>query len=237
MKLMKRLLFSACLLFTGALTAQTINVDDTSKFTNSIVYLNASNGVPFVTAKYARIVEGSAFVPEVLSPAQIYLKGNGKAMGNIQARLNILERDLNYFDEKKNMEMVASNDISEVRFKDPVTNVIRIFTKSIPGCTTASQGWHEVLETGKLTLYKEIVKTIAENKPYGSATTEQTILTKYNYWVMTGNACRPVKKISELTALLLQSDPGFNAKLPQRKLSDKNEQDWMEVVRLYNASH
>jgi hypothetical protein len=165
------------------------------------------------------------------------MKGNAKAMGNVSARLNIMDRDLNFYDDKKNMEMVASNDITEVRFKDPLTNNIRIYTKSIPNCVGANPGWHEVLETGKLTLYKEIIKTITENKPYGSATTEQTILTTYRYWVQTGDACRQVKKITELTDLILKSDPGFNAQLPQRKLSDKKEEDWIEVVRTYNATH
>lgn len=235
---MRNILFVTSLVVALNASAQTtINVDDTSKFTNSIVYLNSANGVPFVMAKYARVVEGSAFIPETLSPAQIFMKGNAKAMGNVSARLNIIDRDLNFYDEKKNMEMVAANDITEVRFKDPLTNNIRIYTKSIPNCIGANPGWHEVLETGKLTLYKEIVKTISENKPYGSATTEQTILTTYRYWVQTGDACRQVKKISELTDLILKSDPGFTSQLPQRKLSDKKEEDWMEVVRTYNATH
>lgn len=223
---------------TGTATAQTtINVDDTAKFTNSIVYLNATNGVPFVTAKFARIVEGSVFVPENLSPAQIFLKGNTKAFSNVSARLNILDRDLNYYDDVKKMELVASSNISEVRFKDPVSSTVRIFTKSIPNCVGASPGWHELLETGKLSLYREIVKSIAESKPYGSATTEQRVVTSYHYWVQVGDACRKVKSISELTDLILKSDPGFTARLPQRKLSDRKEDDWLEVVRLYNTTH
>lgn len=235
---MRNIIFASCILMAMGANAQTtINVDDSSKFTNAIVYLNSANGVPFVLAKYARVVEGSAFVPETLSPAQIFMKGNAKAMGNVSARLNIIDKDLNFYDDKKNMEMVAANDITEVRFKDPLTNTIRIYTKSIPDCIGANPGWHEVLETGKLTLYKEIIKTISENKPYGSATTEQTILTTYRYWVQTGDACRQVKKISELTDLILKSDPGFRSQLPERKLSDKNEADWMEVVRTYNNTH
>lgn len=235
---MRNIILLSGMMMAMTVNAQTtINVDDTSKFTNSIVYLNSANGVPFVMAKYARVVEGSAFIPETLSPAQIFMKGNAKAMGNVSARLNIIDRDLNFYDDKKNMEMVANNDITEVRFKDPQTNATRIFTKSIPNCIGANPGWHEILETGKLTLYKEIIKTISENKPYGSATTEQTILTTYRYWVQTGDACRQVKKISELIDLILKSDPGFTSQLPQRKLSDKKEEDWIEVVRTYNSTH
>lgn len=235
---MRTLAFLVTLLLSGAAMAQTtINVDDTAKFTNSIVYLNSSNGVPFVLAKYARIVEGSIFIPESLSPAQVFLKGNAKAYNNVSARLNILDRDLNYYDDVKKMELVASNNIAEVRFMDPLTNSVRVFTKSIPDCIGATPGWHELLEKGKLTLYREIVKTISENKPYGSATTEQRVITSFNYWVQVGEACRKVKSISELTDLILKSDPGFSARLPQRKLSDRKEDDWLEVVRIYNASH
>ena len=235
---MRTLLAISLTLFVISATAQqTINVDDTAKFTNSIVYLNSSNGVPFVMAKYARIVEGSIFIPETLTPAQIFLKGNAKAFNNVSARLNIIDNQLNYYDEKRGMELSASNNISEVRFKDPVTHQVRIFFKSIPNCPDASQGWHEMLESGKLNLYRHVVKMISENKPYGSATTEQTVITNYNYWIQTGNACRPVKKISELTELLVQYDPAFKSKMPQRKLSDKKEEDWLEVVRTFNATH
>ena len=215
----------------------TINVDDTSKFTNSIMYFNSGSGIPFVLTKYAKIVEGSVFIPEYLSPAQIYIKGKEKALNNILARLNIIDNQLNYFDEIKKIELTAIDPISEVRFKDSSTGIVRIFTQSIPDCAGGRPGWYELLEAGKLGLYRQIIKSISETKPYGSATTEQRVETTYTYWIHVGNACRPLKKISELTDLILQSDPGFKSKLPQRKMSDKKEEDWIEVAKIYNASH
>jgi hypothetical protein len=103
----------------------TINVDDSSKFTNSIMYFNSGTGIPYVLSKYARIVEGSVFIPEKLSPALIFLGGNQKAINNVKARLNIIENTLNYFDEIKGIELSAIVAISEVRFKDSVSGQTR----------------------------------------------------------------------------------------------------------------
>jgi hypothetical protein len=56
---MRNILLLAAMTMAITANAQTtINVDDTSKFTNAIVYLNSANGVPFVMAKYAKVVEG-----------------------------------------------------------------------------------------------------------------------------------------------------------------------------------
>jgi hypothetical protein len=233
MKLLAILLFTW---ITATSQGQTINVDDTTNHTNSIVYLNSVNGVPFVTSKYARIVEGSIYLPENFSPAQIFVRGNMKPFDNIMARINVPDNQLHYLDEK-GREMFSTSAISEIRFKDAATYQIRVYTQSIPGCSISHPGWHEVMEKGKLTLYREIVKNVNENKPYGSATVEQRVSTNYNYWIQTGEACRPVKKISEMTDLILKSDPSFKSKLPQKKLSDKNPEDWMEVVKIYNTTH
>lgn len=236
---MRGLLTTIAIAASAAVHAQpTINVDDSSKFTNAIVYLNSVNGVPFVTAKYARVVEGSVFIPETLSPAQIFIKGNSRSLTNVSARINVIDNQLNYFDEKKGIELSTTSPILEVRFKDPVTSQVRIYMQGIPDCPGSAPGWHELLEKGKLNLYRQILKSINETKPYGSATAEQTVITIYNYWIQTGTeACRPVKKISELIDLLSQADPAFRSKLPQKKFSEKKEEDWTEVVRLYNASH
>ena len=222
----------------GKVYAQpTIYVDDSTKFTNTIIPLNAGGGIPFVNAKYVRIVQGSIFIPETLSPAQIYIKGNSRAFDNVPARINVMDNQLNFLDEKKGIELTTTSSIQEVRFRDASTGQIRIYTQSIPDCPGTAPGWHELLEKGKLNLYRQIVKSISETKPYGGATTEQTVLTSYNYWIQTGNACRPVKKISELIEIISRSDPDFPGKLPQRRFSEKKEEDWAEVVRTYNATH
>lgn len=235
MKLLFSILATLCL---GAASAQpTIHVDDSTRFTNTIIPLSSTSGIPFVNAKYARVVEGSIFIPEALSPAQVFVKGNTRAVDNVQARINIMDNQLNYLDEKKGVELTTTSPIQEVRFKDALTGQIRVYTQSIPDCPGTAPGWHELLEKGKLNLYRQILKSISESKIYGSATAEQTVITTYNYWIQTGDACRPVKKISELIELISRSDPGFPGKLPQKRFSEKKEEDWVEVVKTYNATH
>ena len=235
MRIFLSILAAACL---GKASAQpTIYVDDSTKFTNTIIHLNAGVAIPCVNAKYARVVDGSVFIPETLSPAQIFVRGNARAFDNVPARINVMDNQLNYLDEKKGVELTTTSQIQEVRFRDAATGQVRVYTQSIPDCPGTAPGWHELLEKGKLNLYRQIVKSISETKPYGGATTEQTVLTSYNYWIQTGNACRPVKKIAELIELISKYDPEFPGKLPQRRFSEKKEEDWTEVVKLFNATH
>ena len=235
MKTVLLLIFFSAGLFASA--QRTINVDDSSKFTNSILYFNSGSGIPYVLSKYAKIVEGSVFIPESLSPAQIYIKGIDKALNNVLARLNIVDNQLNYFDEVKGIELTAVDPISEVRFKDSVSGEIRIFTRSIANCAHTRPGWYEMLESGKLSLYRQVIKKITETKPYGSATSEQRVETFFSYWIQAGEDCRAVKKISELANYIVEVDPELKSKLPQRKLYDKKEEDWIELAKLYNSSH
>jgi hypothetical protein len=64
------------------------------------------------------------------------------------------------------------------------------------------------MEKGSVTLFREIVKIVTENKPYGSATTEQKVNTTYKYQMRSGTVCKQVPRINdfinELT--LLNSD-------------------------------
>ena len=91
-----------------------------------------------------------------------------------------------------------------------------------------------MLESGKLNLYRQVIKKITETKPYGSATTEQRVETYFSYWIQVGKMQSSQKNIRAFK-LFVQSDPALKGKLPERKLSDKKEEDWIEIAKLYNS--
>ncbi len=93
-----------------------------------------------------------------------------------------------------------------------------------------------MLEKGNVILYREIIKTVTENKPYGSATTEQKVTTSYKYLMHVGTVCRQVNKINDFITELKKLNPGIEPVVAGQKYSDKKVEDWISVARKYNTS-
>ncbi len=180
---MKYLMIIIALMISSlAIAQQNINVDDPNN--RNIVNLAGINGEPVSMFKYNRIVEGSVFLPSDFADAMIIIKFNKRPL-TAKAKLNIMDRNLHYLDQQGH-EMLTKMPIEEIQFKDPATGNLLVFTTMIE-CNTANSGWYEIIEKGKVNLYREITKTITENKPYGSATTEQKVNTYYKYWIKTAD--------------------------------------------------
>jgi hypothetical protein len=230
---MKYIMFIAVLIWPGFISAQqTINVDDPNN--RNLVNLGGINGEPVNMFKYMRVVEGSVFIPADFTNSTILIKNNKRPINNVKARINIVEHTLHYLDEKGN-EYFTRLPIEEIFFKDPVTGDAHIYSQTLESCANNKQGWYEVLEKGNVNLFREIIKTISENKPYGSATTEQKVNTSYKFWMQAGTGCRQVNKINDFIAELKKINPGFESLVAGQKYSDKKVEDWIGVARKYNT--
>jgi hypothetical protein len=223
-------------LFILALSMQvrsqtTINVDDPTLPNNS-TFFNTVDGIPVLNPKYTRIVEGSLYEPANFTEALVFIRNSKRGLG-VEARINVMDERLHYLDEK-GKEKYADSKIEEIQFFEKERQV-SAFSFAISGCPTAPPGCYEILEKGKANLHRKVSKQVMENKPYGSATTEQKVVTTYNYWVSHGSDCRQVKKISELQAELVQANPALKQNIPQRKLSEKKVEDWTELIRIFNS--
>jgi hypothetical protein len=226
--------FLFALLIAGSLTASgqtSINVDDSTMRNNS-TFFNTVDGIPVMNPKYTRIVEGSLYEPANFTKALVFIRNNKRAF-NVDARINVMDERMHYLDEK-GKEKYSDSPIEEVQFFE-AEKKIAVYSFGIPGCATSLKGWYEVLEKGKTSLYRKPLKNVQESKQYGSATTEQKVVTTYTYWITNGTSCKQVKKISELQQELVMQNPAMNGKMPQRKLSDRKVEDWSELVRIYNT--
>jgi len=223
---------SALILFSIASAQQTINVDDPNN--RNQINLNGINGEPVTMVKYARVVDGSIFIPAEFTNSTILVKNNKKLINNVKARLDIVEHTLHYLDEKGN-EFYTRLPIEEIFFPNSATGEAHIYTQTLDLCTTNKPGWYEVLEKGKITFYSEILKTVTENKPYGSATTEQKVVTNYKYWALTGTGCTQPGKINDFINELKKINPAFEQAVAGQKYSDKKMEDWITVAKKFNA--
>jgi hypothetical protein len=235
---MKRLLISCAFtpIWFNSISQKTVDVDKQAANTGRAVnYMYTVAGTPFVTAKFARVVEGSPFFNEQMMPGAIILS-EGKEYRNINVRLNLLEAQVNYLDDKQN-EMIASTPVKEVVLWDTILkNDHRfIFSDYIGSSQKLEKDFYELLQVGNAELYKQHKKSILESKPYGSATFEQKIRTELRYYVLVNARWTRVKKLKELPTVLSGRTDEILRFMSDKKLSGDTEANFEAIVFYYNS--
>jgi hypothetical protein len=236
---MKRELICCCLILVclGGLAQRTVDVDkDTSVGTSALNHMYIVGSVPFVLAKFSRVVEGSPFFNKEMMRGAIILS-KGSEYKNVLIRLNLLETQVNYIDEKQ-MEMIATTPVREVVLWDTIAQKDHrfVYSKYIetrgvePG-----KDFYELLYKGKAELYKQYKKDITESKPYGSATYEQTIHEKALYYVLLNGKWTRAKKLKDLSEILSNQKNKIQQFISDNKLYADNDDNFVAVIGYYNS--
>lgn len=231
---MKKFLCCILLVYFCESHAQSINVDDPRTVSSMQVNLNTIRGVPYQPVKYYRFTEGSMYVPENFSPSVLFFRDGKNKYAKILARLNIVENQIHYLDEK-GKEMITNIPVEEIFFTDTLTNKTNIYVHDIPYHQNNKKPWYEVLEKGKVSLYREIDKYLSETKVYGQATLEYKVITSYQYWLVTDNSAKKLRNINELKDILNKLNPSFSTLSGSQKWSDKKNEDWVKLVEMFNG--
>jgi len=235
---MQRQLIYCCfslLCFTAA-SQKTVDVDKEPGRTGGAVnYLYTVAGTPFLSAKFARVVEGSPFFNEQLMRGAIILS-EGKEYKNIMLRLNLLESQVNFLNEKE-VELIASTPIREVVVWDTIFNNDHrfIFSEYIETTDKPEKDFYELIQTGKAELYKQHKKRVLENRPYGSATFEQTIQTNYRFYVLLNGKWNKLNKLKDIPSAFPDKKDEISKFIDEKKLSGDNEKNFLSVVNYYNS--
>ena len=235
---MKRLLISAGMLIIwfNAISQRTVDVDKVgSSGAGALNYVYTVGGTPFVTAKFSRVVEGSPFFNEQMMKGAIIL-AEGKEYNDMLIRLNLLESQINYVNEKQ-VEMIASTPIKEVLLLDTIRKKEHrfIFSTYIESIERPDKDFYELLQSGKAALYKQYKKSLMESKPYGSATIEQTIRTEPRYYLLVKRQWMRIKKLKELPSLIADKQKDIQKFINDKKLSGDNEENFTAVISFYNS--
>ena len=234
---MPRLLICCCfsLICLSTISQTTVDVDKISGAGGILKYVYTVAGTPFVNAKFSKVVEGSPFFNEEMMYGAIILS-EGKEYRNILVRLNLLESQVNYLDEKQ-VEMIATTPISEVVLWDTINNNHHRFVLSnyIETTDKPEEAFYELLQAGKAQLYKQYKKKLLESKPYGSATIEQSIKTEFRYFVLFSGKWVKIKKIKDLTELLNDKKNEVQKFVDEKKLVKDTEANFEAVVVYYNS--
>ena len=233
---MRRLPIFSCLflIYFNAVSQKTVDVDkETNRNGGAVNYLYTVAGAPFVKAKFSRVVEGSPFFNEELMRGAIILS-EGKEYKNLLLRLNLLESQVNYIDEKQ-MEMIATTPVKEVVLWDTIFRKDHrfIFSEYIEAATKPEKDFYELLQAGKAELYKQHKKRMIENRPYGSATLEQTIQTDFRYFILLNGQWTRIKKLKDLPAAFQDKKNEISKFIGDNK-SRESEADFEAIIAYYN---
>lgn len=161
-----------------------------------------AGGEPFVNAKFVNLVDGSPYFKDQ------WLKGivvdeNNHEYKNIDLKLDLLDDQLHYLDDK-GKEFIATTHLKEIVITDSLGDNYRfVRTSSFKNTLNGlKDGWCLWLVSGPASLYKIFNKTMHEQRPYGSATTEQRISTNQRYVVFYNNAFFEIKKLKDAPSVL-----------------------------------
>lgn len=235
---MQRFMLCCCFSFFWLVTTsqRVVDVDkEPAKVQGALNYMYTVAGTPFVTAKFSKVVEGSPFFNEQIMHGSIILS-EGREYRNVLVRLNLLESQVNYISEK-DIEMVATSPIREVVLWDTITHIDHrfIFSDYIETTDKMEKDFYELLQSGKAELYKQYKKKLLENRPYGSATTEQTIQTELRYFVLLNGKWTRARKIKELTALLDNKKTEIQKFISDKKIAGDSQSNFEAMTAYYNT--
>ena len=192
-------------------------------------------GEPVNNAKYVKIVEGTPYFNEAWTKGKIMMQA-GNVFDNVPMRLDLMDNSVHYQDKDRN-EMIATSPIKSITLTDAVTGNEYQFDHSLylGASGKIEPGWYEQLVTGTATLYKGFTKVINENKPYGSAITEQIIKTSYYYFVMVNSVFTPVKRFKDLPGVLNDKKDELKNYISTKNLPGRADADYIAVISYYNS--
>ena len=222
--------------FSGmGLSAQ--RVIDVDKFDGSPLkgqFYNVA-GSAVSMAKYIRVVEGSPFFLESWMKGSAILP-NGNQIDNLLLKLDLLAGEI-YFLGSSGSEFVATAPVAELLLKDTLSGNEYHFVHSTAflQARAPERGWYLVLCEGPSALFKRFQKSMRENKPYNSATYEQTITTSSVFYVLINNRFFPVKKFSSLPEVFIDKKTELQQFVKKSGLSGKSDSDYILLVQHYNS--
>jgi len=231
-----RILISCCLFFICLRSfSQTIDVDKADSRSAAINNLFTASGTPYVEAKFVRLVSGSPFFNEKMMRG-IVISPNGTEYRNIIIRLNLMESQVNFLNNKQE-ELIVGTPLREVTLLDTVNkkNYHFIFSDYIETTVKPEKGFYQILQKGKAELYTQHKKTLKESRPFNSATYEQSIETYLTYFVLLGGQWKKINKIKDLPSVLSDKKSEVLGYINSKGLSGYKQEDVESVINYYNS--
>jgi hypothetical protein len=200
-------------------------------------FFTVVNGEPIVFAKFTQLVSGSPYFRDEWMKGNVVMNGAEKQYAGILLKLDLYQNEVHY-QSLSGIEMIAITPIQKAVLFDTVAEQIFNFVNGqFIEASSPVRGWYILLAEGNATLFKQIRKHLTENKPYGSATVEQSISNTVHYYILYKGNFTEVKKIRDLPDLLADKKSETSDYLKNKNVSGKNESDFEDVINYFNSLH
>lgn len=228
-------LFFFLLFFLSCVIGSSQTVIAFGKTSSGAALTSSVGGVPVNADKFVNLVQGSPYYIKAFVIGKIELS-DGIIYDSVSFRLDLVDNTLHYKSLEAD-EMIATVPVKSARFMEPGLKTETQFDYSgfIKTTSEIEPGWYQLLDTGKVTLYKRYIKTVNENKLYNAATFEQTISTSSHYYILINTVFTPVKKIKQLPDMLQDKKAELLEYINSKNLTGKTDKDYMELVAYYNG--
>ncbi len=220
------------LIITIAGRAQSV-VDVSKEDVNASSFLHVVGGEPAGLPKFVRLKEGTPFFTDRWLKSTIILN-NGATYKNVPAKIDLMDNAIHFLDIK-GAEMITTSHIKEIILSNDAQDSLYRFINGAAISDAAKKGWYLWLLSGKASLYLVFNKEIIEEKPYGSATTEQRIQTKKAYVIVYNNALFGFTKIKQLPEILANKKQELETYLQKQPKNSSEENRIVDLVSYYNS--
>jgi len=225
---MKPFLF--ILLFAGSISSRAQRTVDVA---NANVSYSAAAGEPFVFAKFSNLVEGTPYFRDEWLRGNIVLN-EGNQYAGIFLKLDLYDNEVHYRDQKGN-ELIGVSSIQKLILFDTVAQqVFQFINGDYIQANKQVNGWYQLLAEGKAILFKQIKKIIRENKPDGSPTVEQTIISSSHYYILCNGNFTEIKKIKDLPGILADKKEEVARYIKLKIISGKSDDDFENLINYFN---
>lgn len=232
MKRISVILFSCSAVST--LAQKTVDVSQGNVSAMSSSFFNIVAGVPVVSAKFAKIVDGTPYLNDEWMKGTVVMNGDDHFTG-VYLKLDLFNNEVHYRDAGAN-ELVATTTIKKIILFDSSTQRIFNFVNGeYINASSHIKGWYEFLVEGEASAFKQIRKQMNEEKPYGSATVEQSIHTSFLYYALYNSNFVLIKKFKDIPDILGDKKDQVAKYIKDNKLAGKTDDDYRRVFDYYNA--
>jgi hypothetical protein len=198
--------------------------------------LNNISGQVYQPVEFVRITAGTPFFDEQYMKARLF-DANGESYASHSVRLNLFDNEVNFLDAHGN-EMVATTPIKKIQLTDTTTGTQYLFVlgDQIPEADKAqARVWLQVLVNDKISLCRQIKKTIHKIPAYNTATTDEEIVSVDYYFIrMNANFTR-VKTWGDLLQLFADKKDAIDQYVHDHHLKGKSAIEYTQLVQYYNS--
>lgn len=219
---------------TAIVQAQrTIDVSNSNVDAISPAFFNIVGGTPIVSARFAKVVAGAPYFSNEWMKGNVTTK-NGTLFSGVFLKLDLYDNEVHYRDPKGD-EMIALTPLQKITLFDTNAQLVYNFVNiEYLEINSHAKGWYLQLAEGKVSAFKQIKKQINEDKPYGSASIEQTIVTGARYFVLQNGDLVEVKKFKDLPEILSDKKEELSQYIKNNKLTGKADSEYRSVINYYN---